>query len=268
MTTSLVPVGDAQLHVSDFGSGEPVVLVQTALTADELLPLARESALADFRKLVYHRRGYGRSSPARSPGSVTADAADCTALLTALGIDQAHIVGFSYSGAVAMQLASLEPRRVTSLTLIEPPPVHTASAPEFRAANDELVRDRWDRGPAVALDAFLSRVIGPTWRTTIEDTVPGAAEQMARDASTFFDSDMLALLSWEFGPDDARRIICPVLHVAGSDSAPWFAQVRELVLGWLPRAEDVVVAGADHDLPLTHTAAVATAVASFLRSQR
>ena len=44
MTTSLVHVGDAQLYVSDFGSGEPVVLVQTALTADELLPLARESA--------------------------------------------------------------------------------------------------------------------------------------------------------------------------------------------------------------------------------
>ncbi len=33
-------VGDGVLAVADEGAGEPVVLVQTALTADELLPVA------------------------------------------------------------------------------------------------------------------------------------------------------------------------------------------------------------------------------------
>lgn len=149
MTTSLMAVGDATLEVTDWGSGEPLVFVQTALTADELLPLAREAVFADgYRKVVYHRRGYAGSSRAVPPGSVVRDAADCATLLTVLGIDRAHVVGFSYAGAVALRLAATEPRRASSLILIEPPPVHTASAAEFRAANDRLVRMRQERGPS------------------------------------------------------------------------------------------------------------------------
>jgi pimeloyl-ACP methyl ester carboxylesterase len=55
-----------------------------------------------------------------------------------LQIPRAHIVGLSYSGAVAMQLAADAAERVHSLTLLEPPPVHVASAPEFRSANERL----------------------------------------------------------------------------------------------------------------------------------
>ena len=36
----LVEVGDIELEIHDLGQGDPVVLVQTALTADELAPLA------------------------------------------------------------------------------------------------------------------------------------------------------------------------------------------------------------------------------------
>jgi hypothetical protein len=66
----LVAVGDAELAVADWGSGDPIVFLQTALTADELVPLANEPALAGFRKLLYHRRAMAAavasSTPARS----------------------------------------------------------------------------------------------------------------------------------------------------------------------------------------------------------
>jgi pimeloyl-ACP methyl ester carboxylesterase len=88
--------------------------------------------------------------------------------------------------------------------------------------------------------------------------------QIERDAATFFDGDIPALLDWEFGPAEAGRIACPVLYVGGTDSGPWFAEVRELVLGWLPHAEDVQIKGAGHSLEITHTPALADAVAAFL----
>jgi pimeloyl-ACP methyl ester carboxylesterase len=260
-------VGDAELEVTEWGSGDPLVFVQTALTADELLPLAREEVLDGYRKVVYHRRGYAGSSPAAPPGSVPRDADDCASLLADLGIDRAHVVGFSYSGAVALQLAATESQSVSSLVLVEPPPVHTASAAEFRQANERLIRTRRERGPSEALDEFLSQLIGADWRTETEHLLPGSGVQMERDAATFFDCDMPALLDWRFGPDDARRITCPVLHIGGGDSGPWFAQVRELVLDWFPEAEDVVIAEADHGLPLSHTAEVAQAIAAFLERQ-
>ena len=49
-----------------------------------------------------------------------------------------------------------------------------------------------------------------------------------------------ALLAWQFSAEDASRIKCPVLHVGGTDSGPWFAEVRRLILGWFPNAESDV----------------------------
>jgi pimeloyl-ACP methyl ester carboxylesterase len=114
----------------------------------------------------------------------------------------------------------------------------------------------------------LRLVIGPHWRTDMERHVPGSAEQTRRDARTFFDADLPALLAWQFSAQDAYRIKCPVLHVGGTDSGPWFAEVRGLLLDWFPDAEDVVVHGADHSLAITHTDQVAAALISFVRRHR
>jgi pimeloyl-ACP methyl ester carboxylesterase len=261
-----VPVDGVELEVEVRGTGEPVLLIQTALVADEFLPLARQPALGDhYRVIRYHRRGYGRSSPVQGPGSIERDAADGRALLAALGVARAHVVGVSYSGAVALQMAADSPTCVHSLILLEPPPVHVPSAAQFFTANIQLMQDYHAHGPAVALDRFLTRVIGRDWRAAIERSVPGAAQQMEQDTGTFFDTDIPALLAWRFGVNDARRITQAVLHIGGSESGQWFAEVRDLMLAWLPQAEDVVLAGADHSLALTHPAEVAAAVVAFLR---
>lgn len=265
-TMRLVAVDGTELEVADRGPGEPVVLVQTALMADEFGPLAAQAVLREgFRTIRYHRRGYAGSSPAEGPGSIARDAADCRALLAALGIDRAHVVGVSYSAAVAMQLAVDEPAVVHSLTLLEPPPVHVPSAADFVAANARLAENYRAHGPVAALDSFLTLVIGPDWRVAVERDVPGAAQQMEHDTPTFFETDLPALLDWRFTEAEAARITQPVLHIGGSASGPWFAEVRELMLAWLPHAEDVVLVGADHSLAVTHPAEIAAALVDFLR---
>ena len=260
-----VPVPGGHLDVTIWGSGEPIVFIQTALTADELLPLATDPALDGYRKILHHRRGYAASSALQGARSIAHDALDCAALLTELGIERAHVVGLSYAGAVALQLAADAPGRTHSLTLMEPPPLHTASAPEFRAANDRLVATRQQRGVAAALDEFCTMVIGPRWEQVAEERLPGSSTQMRRDARAFFDTDLPALLHWRFGSDDVSRIDCPVLYVGGADSGPWFAEVRELILSWFPDAEDVVINGADHSLAVTHAPLIARKIAEFLR---
>lgn len=88
---------------------------------------------------------------------------------------------------------------------------------------------------------------------------------MEQDAAIFFETDIPALLAWRFGSEDARRISQPVLHIGGSGSGQWFAEVRDLMLAWLPQAEDVVLAGADHSLARTHPTEVGAALVAFLR---
>jgi pimeloyl-ACP methyl ester carboxylesterase len=264
MATQDLELRDATLEFHDLGSGEPVVFIQTALVADELLAVASDRSLADgFRRIVYHRRGYAGSSPVDGPGSIPRDAADCRALLAALRIERVHVVGLSYSGAVALQFASDATEWCRSVVLIEPPPVHVPSAGEFRQANEDLLTTRRTRSAVTALDDLLATVIGPDWRREIEHDVPGASAQMERDLYTFFDTDLPALLTWQFDHDDAARVICPVLHLGGSDTHRWFLEVRELVRTWLPHAEDVQIEGASHSLAVTHPSEVARAMADF-----
>lgn len=266
MGMELVTVDGGELEVEVSGSGEPMVLIQTALSADELRPLADQQRVREgYRTILYHRRGYGGSSPAGGPGSVARDAADCRSLLTALDIGPAHVVGVSYSAAVAMHLASWAPTSVHTLTVLEPPPAHVRSAPQFRALNARLAETFHAAGPIAALEEFMTMLDGPDWRAEAERTLTGSVAQMERDATTFFATDLPALLTWDFGADEAARIGAPALYVGGTDSGPWFAEVRELILDWLPQAEDTLIPGAGHLLALTHPAEVAKAVVGFLR---
>ena len=183
---TLVPANGVELEVIIEGTGEPVLLIQTALLAEEFAPLTREPALRDRYQLIrYHRRGYGESSPVHGPGSIERDAADCRALMTALRTGPAHVVGLSYSGAVALRLTVDAADLVHSLTLLEPPPMHTPSEPQLRAACAALVDDYRLRGAADAVNTFLTGVIGPNWQTAAADIIPEAPEDLIKDMVTF-----------------------------------------------------------------------------------
>ncbi|HSO65787.1 MAG TPA: alpha/beta hydrolase [Ornithinibacter sp.] len=263
MTWRRVSLPDAALEVAVRGSGEPLVLVQTALTADELLPVAQQPVLDGFRVVLYHRRGYAGSTPAQGPGSIERDARDAEQLLAALDISRAHVVGLSFSSAIAMRLAASAPGLVHTLTLIEPPPTHSLEAREFVA---DLVEQHRTRGTDGALDLFMRRIVGPDWRRDTEQHLPGGTAQVERDADTFFRTDVPALQAWRLEQEEARHIRQPVLHLGGTDSGAWFEEVRDRVLARLPQASDVRVPGADHSLALTHPVQVASAIASFLRA--
>jgi pimeloyl-ACP methyl ester carboxylesterase len=256
-------IADGVLAVADEGVGEPVVLVQTALTADELLPVAEVlRRRTGTRTVRYHRRGYGDSGPARSSASVQRDADDCQLLLDTLSIDRAHVVGLSYAAACALALAAAAPGRVRTLTLIEPPPVLGPDRAAFAEAIRRLLDVRRREGVEPALEAFGQLLSGPGWRAQWEAWLPGSVAQMVRDAATFFDADLPALLAWDIsGWGDVR---CPVLHIGGTASGGWFRQVRDAVLERVPEAEDVEVEGADHSLAVSHPEQVAAAVHAFV----
>lgn len=261
-----VDVGGLGLEVEAGGSGEPVVVVQTALTADELRPLARRLAVAGgFRVVHYHRRGYAGSGPAGGPTTMASDAADCLALMGRLGLTSAHVVGASYSAAVALALAVSNPAAVRTLALVEPPPAGVPAAAELRAASHRLLASCARHGPSVALDELMTMLAGPGWRELSERDLPGSVAAMERDAATFFGTDVPALLGWELADEAASGIGCPVLHVGGSLSGPWFAQMRDRLLRLLPDAASAVVPDAGHLVASTHPEKTAGLVLDHLR---
>jgi pimeloyl-ACP methyl ester carboxylesterase len=77
----------------------------------------RDALAARFRLVLPDNRGCGRTTPQLAPLSVPQMADDCAALLDALGIPRAHVLGHSMGGMIALELAARHPDRVDRLVL-------------------------------------------------------------------------------------------------------------------------------------------------------
>lgn len=257
-----------ELEVSSYGAGEPVVVIQTALTGDELLPLTELLAQdPGLRAIHLGRRGYGTSSPANVGATMADMAAACRDAIGALGVVPSHVVGGSFSCVIALVLGALAPSHVLSLTLVEPPPLAGPGAVEFRASTARLIATATTRGTEAALDDFMPVLYGPTWREDSEFAAPAALAALERDARTFFAVDLPAVLSYRVDRDELAAVRCPVLLIGGEESAAWFREARELLKQWLPHAEEATVDRAGHLVATTHPRELAELIVDFVRRQ-
>jgi pimeloyl-ACP methyl ester carboxylesterase len=229
----------SELEYEVSGRGEAAVFIHGASIADTFRPLLAEPSLADrYRLILYHRRGYAGSSRVSEPVSIARQAADCRALLRHLGVKRAHVVGHSYGGDVALQLAQDTPGVVHSLALLEPGLMVGASAQGYREALARGVERYREAGAAVAVDEFLqARWPGPGYRVALDRVLPGAFAQAVADAETWFEREVSGQLGWRFGEAEAQRISQPTLSVLGGESdALWsrFGETHHLLLAWLP----------------------------------
>ena len=250
------------------GSGEPVVLIHGSHIADAFAPLLEQPVLTERYTLIrYHRRGFAGSTRADGPLSIERQAADCLALMRHLDVPRAHVVGHSYGGAIALQLAAGAPDAVQSLGLFEPALFMVPSGPMFMQAMAPLI-GTWAAGDkTAAVDGFLQAVVGPGYRALLDPALPGAFAQAVADADTFFAVELPALQQWTFTTDDAAGIDRPVLFVRGADSPslwPGWLEVQRLVQDWLPQTEVFVLDNATHALQIVDPRTLAQRLAAFL----
>jgi pimeloyl-ACP methyl ester carboxylesterase len=248
------------------GTGEPIALIHLSLYADSFAPLMDQPALAGHKLLRYHRRGYAGSSRTAGPVSIADQAADLAGLLDNLEIRRAHVVGHSYGGLIALQLALDRPDLVGTIVLME-------SALRVRSggpASQDLSRrmavgfQRYREGDREgAADGFLTPVFGPGYRQILDQLLPGSWEQAVKDADMFFGIEVPELQRWQFGPTEATRITVPVLSMVGGQSDPAFIEMEELLRELLPNLETVRIPKTNHLLCLQEPQPVAEALARF-----
>ena len=125
-----VPVAGSKLHVERRGDGEALLLVQGlgANGAHWGEPFLRELE-RDFAVVAYDHRGIGQSGICNGAVTIPDLATDAVALLDALEIERAHVLGFSMGGMVAQELALSAPQRVRTLVLAGTSPGGTQAKP-------------------------------------------------------------------------------------------------------------------------------------------
>jgi pimeloyl-ACP methyl ester carboxylesterase len=265
-----VTVNGAALEYTVSGRGDPVLLIHGSILADAFAPLVGEPALARYRLIRYHRRGYAGSGRAQGPVSIADQARDARALLERLGVERAHVVGHSYGAIIGLQLALDAPGAVRSLALLEPPLFAAVpSGPAYAEGLGPIVQLHKEGNNAAAIEAFMTRIAGPADRPVIERALgPAAVQAAVADADTFFEVELPAMQQWAFTRETAARIPQPILTVVGANTAPAFKEGSGLLKEWYPRALEVVVPDAGHGLQMVNPPAVAQGLARFYIGQR
>ncbi len=120
-----------QLHYAEAGHGPVLLLLhQTPRSYDEFRELQPLLA-AHNRVIAMDMLGFGLSAPLSAPQTIEQYAAGAFALLDALRIDDAVVLGHHTGAAVAIEMAAARPDRVRALVLSSPP----WTGPEYRASH-------------------------------------------------------------------------------------------------------------------------------------
>jgi pimeloyl-ACP methyl ester carboxylesterase len=230
------------IHYSIEGKGEPVLLIHGFAANRPLqwgFPGITKALAQHYQVVAFDCRGHGLSGKPRDPDQYgTEMVEDAVRLLDRLRIKQAHIVGYSMGGFLALKLAVLHPDRV--LTLV------TGGA-GWSAKTDHSFMDD------LARSLELGKGISPLLIALTPPGRPKPTEDQLKFINNMFlafnDARALAALvrsrkGLELNEEDLSKIKVPILAIVGSLD-PFKAGVDALKTH-VPQTQIIVIPRADH----------------------
>ncbi len=266
MKTGVVRRGDIDLAYSELGEGPSTLLLVMGLggnSGDWGEPFPR--ALARLHRVIMiDNRGTGRSTRQRAPFSLHDLASDAMAVLDALSVERAHVLGISMGGVIAQLLALDHAARVDRLVLLStfagtvafappPPEAMTFMMPTPGMSPAEIVRARVR---AISAKGFAERE-----PDRIEALVALALAQPT--PLSIYGMQVQALLSVDVSARLAQITARTLVVHGDADPLVPFANGRELAAR-IPGASLEVLTGCGHLAPWEMPEALSDAVVAFL----
>lgn len=244
------------------GDGPAVLLLHSGVCDRRMWEPLLPALTGAHRVVRPDLRGFGDSA---LPGEAYADADDLAALLDSFGIAEAAVVGSSYGGRVAMELATRHPDRVSSLVLLCPAYRGVDPDEELQAfgAEEDRLLEAGDVEGAVQLN--VRTFLGPDADEATADRVA----QMQRRALEV----QLAADALDPGPQpervevDPSRLTAPTLVVSGALDLAHFREVAAVLAAQVPGAEHVELPWAGHLPSLERPDTVADLILEALERQ-
>jgi len=265
----LLPINDITLNVEQSGTGRPLLLLHGFTgSAATWMPLI--AALPPhFRIIAPDLIGHGRSDspPDAQRYRMERCVADLLALLDALEIARADVLGYSMGGRLALQLAVAAPERVGALVLESSSPgIADAAERHARAAADEALADsimreglaafaeRWERLPLFASQDVLPDDTRARLHAQRLQNDPGGLANSLRGMGTGNQESL-----W----DRLSTLDVQTLLIAGALDAKYCALAHQMAVA-LPNARTVIVPNAGHAVHLEQPNVFLNNVLEFL----
>jgi pimeloyl-ACP methyl ester carboxylesterase len=260
----VVEVNGTKLSARVYGSGaHPIVFLQGAQLPCEMWEEQAQAFAREHLVVLYDVRGFGKSGPTGEP---FAHENDLRALLDALAIDRATLVGLSLGGRIAVEFAIEHPERVEALVLVgagltgfpyeEPDPpwrqrIHAA----IEAKDGRRAAEAW-LGSGYMEPAMADPEVAPRVR---ELALANAGAWLQPDSEVPPDPPAIRRLA------DVR---CPTLVVVGSRDVPKILAIADHLEREIPGAHKSVMTGCGHVPNLERPAEFDKIVRGFLAGVR
>ena len=236
-----VRVNGVRLYHEEHGQGAPILCIHG--TSGSAM-VWRQAAIQDLarrgRTIVYDRRGCTRSErPDPYETSVAQQAEDAAALLEALDATPAIVIGRSYGGETAIELALRSPGKVRALALLE---AAALTLDDEAIAWAERLRSTVEEAAASDVDSVAETFLRPVLGDATWESFPEPLKAM-------FSENGPAILAELRGPwldpteADLARIGVPTLLVAGKESPPAFRRITDRIAGAIPGSRVLLVEG-------------------------
>lgn len=242
-TTQFVRVGSNRLRVRRGGDGPPLLLVNGLGASIEMWdPLV--SCLGDREVVAFDLPGSGRSSRSRVPMRAHGLADLVSALLTRLGHRSADVVGYSFGGVVAQELAYRHAEHVERLVLC-------ATTPGWPSVPPDPIVGWLMLTPARYYDRRLARFIVPRiagGRTRREPAVlhRGVEERLIHPPSLLgYLGQLYSVWGWTSQPW-LSRLRQPTLVIHGDEDPLVPAVNARWLARRIPSARLEIIGGAGH----------------------
>lgn len=242
-----VDIGDAELAVEIEGSGEPLLLI-AGLGGRLAFWREQRSVFAEHYRVILHdHRGTGNSTHSEIDYSVEQMSRDVLALMDALDIDRAHLVGHSTGGAICQAIALQFPERARQIVLSATWP---GRDPWFDALFALRLQVLEHCGPRAYLMDGTLRALPAAWLQQRGDKL----EQMVDDRLAEFpglaieSSRIAAIRAFDAGRDAGNIRHRPLVICAEDDQITPSSFSRELA-STIPGASLEVLPTGGHFLP-------------------
>lgn len=232
----------AKIYFSIYGAGPPVILLHGGLASQRYWGNQVGSLVADHHRLILiDSRGHGRSSRGARPYTYELMESDVIAVMDALKLKRAAVVGWSDGAIVSLVMALSDPRRVTRVFAF--------------AAN-------MDPG-GVKTDTLSN----PTFARFIVEAAHSYA-QISPTPAGFGDFAAAINRMWDTQPNytaaDLARIATPVAIVDGDHDEAIKREHTEYLARAIPGAKLIILKGVSHFAMLQDPAQFNAAMLGFL----
>ena len=254
------------LRVSVRGQGPPLLLVMGLGGNIEMWdPLERALEGRGIQTIAYDASGTGHSPTRLVPQRMGGLARQAAHLLDALGHPQADVLGVSFGGAVAQELALRHPHRVRRLVLASTT-CGLGGVPGHPLAVSLLATPLRYYSPTF-LRLFAGVLYGPTVTARDELLRAQIEARHARPPTAWgYASQIVAATGWTSRPW-LGRIAARTLVIGGDRDPIVPPRNARLLAGRIPSARLELVAGAGHLLLLDQPELCAELISGFLADE-